>query len=275
MRPPAGFDPAVSLFYDRAPEENRLKYGAAVLEEARTRELIERHAPAPPGVVLDIGGGAGAYSFWLAEQGYTVHLVDAAPRLIAEAVRLGSATRPLASCAVGDARSLEFATSSADIVLLLGPLYHLTEAADRARALQEAKRVLKPGGWLFAAIISRWASALDGLCRDLLRDPQFIAIVERDLKDGQHRNPTPRMDYFTTAYFHRPDDALAEVAAAGFTDPRIFGIEGPGWLLPDVQERMSVPARREDLLRVARLVESAPAMLGVSAHLLVVAQRGS
>jgi SAM-dependent methyltransferase len=174
---------------------------------------------------------------------------------------------------VGDARALEFPDARADLVLLLGPLYHLTAAADRARALAEAQRVLKPGGWLFGAVISRWASALDGLARDLFQDSRFAAIVQRDLQDGQHRNPTDRLDYFTTAYFHRPADALTEAAAAGFPNPRIFGIEGPGWLLTDVAERMSDPRRRADLLRVAGMVENEPSLIGASAHLLVVAQK--
>jgi ubiquinone/menaquinone biosynthesis C-methylase UbiE len=273
QNPPAGFDVAIARFYSQAPEENRLRYGAGPLEEARTRDLIERHAPAPPGVVLDIGGGAGVYAFWLAERGYTVHLMDAAPRLIEEARRRDLQRGALASCTVGDARALDFAAQTADVVLLLGPLYHLTQAADRATALCEAQRVLRPGGWLFAAAISRWASILDGLTRDLLQDPRFAAIVRRDLENGQHRNPTDRLDYFTTAFFHRPEDATAEVATAGFADPRIFGIEGPGWLLPDVAERMGIPHRREELLRVARIVESEKAMLGISAHLLIVAQR--
>jgi SAM-dependent methyltransferase len=242
-----------------------------LLEEARTRELIERHAPGPPAIILDIGGGAGVYSFWLADLGYEVHLVDAAPRLIAEARRQAAEKRALASCKVGDARTLEFPDGHADVVLFLGPLYHLTEAADRAKALAEAKRVLKPGGWFFGAMISRWASALDGLSRDLLGDPRFAGIVARDLQDGQHRNPTERVDYFTTAYFHTPSDALDECRGAGFVNPRIFGIEGPGWLLPDVHERMNDPRRRADLLDVASITESEASLIGVSAHLLVVA----
>jgi SAM-dependent methyltransferase len=167
---------------------------------------------------------------------------------------------------------VEFPAQSADIVLLLGPLYHLTAATDRLLALSEARRVLKPGGRLFAAAISRWASALDGLSRDLFRDPRFAAIVAQDLKEGQHRNPTERLDYFTTAYFHRPDEFRAEVVNAGLRVERLYGIEGPGWLLSDVAERLADPDRRIDLLQVARLLESEPAMLGVSAHLLVVAR---
>ena len=270
---PPPIDPAIADFYHRTSEEDRLQQGAFILEELRTRELIERHAPPPPATVLDIGGAAGAYALWLAEAGYAVHLVDPVQRLVEQAERRSAAyRRPLASCRVGDARALAFPDGSADIVLLLGPLYHLTESADRSRALGEARRVLRPGGRLFAAAISRWASALDGLSRDLFRDPRFAAIVEQDLRDGRHRNTTERLDYFTTAYFHRPDELRAEVVEAGFMIDGEYGIEGPGWMLPDVTERLADPSRRADLLQVARQLELEPAMLGVSAHLLVVAR---
>jgi SAM-dependent methyltransferase len=220
-----------------------------------------------------VGGAAGVYALWLADAGYTVHLVDPVPRLVAEAERRSAGRpRPIASCRVGDARALDFPYQSADIVLLLGPLYHLTEADDRARALREVRRVLKPGGQLFAAAISRWASALDGMARDLLQDPRFAAIVERDLREGQHRNPTERVDYFTTAYFHRPDGLRAEVAGADLILDGLYGIEGPGWLLSDVTARLADPRRRAELLQVARQLESEPWVLGISAHLLVVAR---
>jgi SAM-dependent methyltransferase len=267
-------DPAITDYYDRAPEEARLEQGPFQLEEARTRELIQRFSPPPPAMLLDVGGAAGAYALWLAEAGYAVHLVDPVPRLVAEAQRRSAAAaRPLVSCKVGDARALQVPGDIADIVLLLGPLYHLTDPADRARSLGEAARVLKPGGWLFAAAISRWASALDGLARDLLQDPRFALIVERDLRDGQHRNPTDRLDYFTTAYFHRPEELADEVRAAGLALNAVYGLEGPGWILPDVSERMANAPRREALLRVARMLETEPAMLASSAHLLAVAQR--
>jgi SAM-dependent methyltransferase len=267
-------DPAIAAYYDQAPEESRLEHGAFRLEEARTRELLRRFMPPPPALVLDVGGAAGAYALWLAEAGYEVHLIDRAPRLVAEARRRsGLAARPLRSCRVGDARALDMPAGVADVVLLLGPLYHLTEASDRALALRESARVLRPGGWLFAAGISRWASALDGLARELLTDPAFAGIVEQDLRTGQHRNPTQRVDYFTTAYFHHPDELAAEVRNAGLELAGVFGIEGPGWILPDIVERMTDTARRELLLDVARRLETVPQLLGASAHLLAVARR--
>lgn len=267
-------DPVITDYYDRTAEEDRLGQGPFRLEEARTRELILRFAPRPPATVVDVGGAAGAYALWLAEAGYAVHLVDPVARLVAEAQqRSAAAKRPLASSRVGDARALELPDAFADVVLLLGPLYHLTSGAERARALREVARVLKPGGWLFAAAISRWASALDGLARDLLSDPRFAAIVKQDLRDGQHRNPTDRLDYFTTAFFHRPDELGDEVVAAGLSLTGVFGIEGPGWILPDVAERLADAKRRAGLLEVARMLEVEPAVRGCSAHLLAVAQR--
>jgi ubiquinone/menaquinone biosynthesis C-methylase UbiE len=102
-------DRAIADYYGRAPEESRLEHGAFRLEEARTRELIERHAPTPPAMVLDIGGAAGAYALWLASSGYDVHLIDPVPRLVSEAARRSEAApRQLISCRVGDARALDF-----------------------------------------------------------------------------------------------------------------------------------------------------------------------
>lgn len=272
-QPPA-FDPAIAAFYQQTSEENRLGEGAALLEALRTRELIERYAPPVPATIIDIGGAAGAYALWLAEAGYAVHLIDAVPRHIEEAGRRSAASaRPLASCSVGDARAVQMPDAIADVVLMLGPLYHLTDAADRLQSLGEARRILKAGGRLLAAGISRWASTIDGLVRDLYQDPAFAAIVAEDIRTGQHRNPTERLDYFTTAYFHRPDDLREEAAQSGFDVEGVFGIEGPGWLLQDVHERLADARRRDDVLRVARLFEADAALAAISAHLLVVAHK--
>ena len=122
--PAPELEPTIAGFYHQTPEEHRLEQDAFALEGLRTRELIERHARRPPATVLDVGGAAGTYALWLADAGYTVHLVDPVPRLVAEAEHRSAANpRPLGSCRVGDARALDFPDQSADIVLLLGPLY--------------------------------------------------------------------------------------------------------------------------------------------------------
>ncbi|HEX6103966.1 MAG TPA: class I SAM-dependent methyltransferase [Gemmatimonadales bacterium] len=271
---PPLLDETIAAYYAHAPEEIRLGRGAAQLEFARTCEILDRVAPPAPAVVLDVGGGSGPYACRLAELGYEVHLLDPVSRLVDEARRASARLRrPMASCRVGDARRLDQPDRSADLVLMLGPLYHLPEAHDRARALAEAHRVLRAGGLLVAAAISRFASLFDGLARDLLGDADFALIVEQDLATGRHRNPTPRQDYFTTAYFHHPAELEAELSAAGFRVEGLYGVEGAAWMLSDFDRRWADPAGRERLLRSARAIESEPALLGVSAHLLGIGRR--
>ena len=100
-----------------------------------------------------------------------------------------------------------------------------------------------------------------------------MPIVERDLVDGTHQNPTGHLDYFTTSYLHRPEDLRDEASSAGFEVEGLYGIEGPGWMLTDFDERWNDPERRDMILDVARKLETQPSMLGASAHLLVVGRK--
>ncbi|HEY1353484.1 MAG TPA: class I SAM-dependent methyltransferase [Ktedonobacteraceae bacterium] len=261
--------------YASGYEARRLQSGTSQIELARTQELMMRYLPALPSVIFDIGGGPGVYACWLAKQGYEVHLVDATA-LHVELARQASAAQPdtpLASSEVGDARLLKHPDESCDVVLLFGPLYHLTERADRLTALQEAHRVLRAGGLLLAVGISRFASTFDGLRQGLFDDPTFAQIVARDLLDGQHRNPTNHPEYFTTAFFHHPEELRAEVQESGFLYERILPVEGPLWLSENVATDFADQQRRDYFLALVRRLEEEPSLLGVSAHLLVVARK--
>lgn len=267
----------MQAYYGLGYEQQRLNHGVNQLEFARTQALIERYSPPPPATVYDIGGGSGVYAIWLARRGYAVHLVDAVPLHVEQAQQASAAQpdHPLAAAAVGDARQLDFPDQSAEVVLLLGPLYHLTERADRVRALREAARVLRPGGVVLAAVISRFASTLAGLFFGQINDPAFVKIARQDLIDGQHRNPTTQASYFTTTYFHRPEEVQQELEEASLRHRATLAVEGPGWLPPGerFEQEWHDPAGRARLLEFVQTLEAEPSLLGMSPHILGIATR--
>ena len=261
----------IAAHYELGFERDRLFHGGERrLELARTLELLDRFLPSAPARLIDVGGGPGAYAAIWARRGYDVHLYDLLELHVQQAQQAADAQpeHPF-TAQVADARSIPEPDASADVVVLLGPLYHLAEQAQRAAVLLEARRMLKPGGVVAAVGISRFAALLDGLWQGWLSDPLFRGLAERDLVDGQHRNPDPVRypQWFTTAYFHRPEDLVDEVSGAGFGAVSLHGIEGPGWLM---QEHWSDPDRREQMLFAARAVESEPSLSGLSSHMLAV-----
>lgn len=255
----------ISEYYTAGGEAGRLSKPRGRLEFERTCRLLAQSLPPAPAVVADIGGGPGLYAEWLAQRGYTVQLLDPIQLHIDQA---GARLASFAGCqaSLGDARRLPLADESQDAVLLMGPLYHLQLADERRQALKEVLRVLKPGGLLFATAISRFAYLLEGLWRRYFDDADFVESVREALEDGRHFNP-PGKSWFTTAYFHRADELQAEVRAAGFVQADVVGIEGPAWLMPNLEE---VQARdfAWPLLDILAAIEYEPEMKGISTHLL-------
>jgi len=266
---------SVQEYYEKYAESDRLLSGLGLLEFERTKIILQRFLPPPPATVLDVGGGAGAYSLWLARSDYQAHLIEPSPKLVEQA-RLASQKQsetPLASITMGDARALGFPDQSADAILLFGPLYHLTEKSERRQALSEAYRVLKPNGILFAAAISRFASAIDGFLQGFITDPIFATMVKQDLFDGQHQNPTDNIGYFTDAFFHLPSELRAEIEKANFKVEQLFPVEGIGALAKNFDERWKDEAQRSYLLEIIKSTEREESILGVSPHLLCVARK--
>ena len=259
-------------YYSEYDEQGRLASGFGQVEFLRTRDLVSRHLPSPPATVLDVGGAAGRYASWLAEEGYEVHLIDPVPLHVEQARRASAAQpeTPIASCEVGDARKLAFDDAFADAVLLLGPLYHLVDVEDRRRALAEAFRALKSGGYLFAAGISRFASTIDGLVTGSFLDPAFREIMQRDLESGEHRNPTDNPAYFMDTFFHHPDELKVEVEDAGFESVELFAIEGISYMVDDFDANWEVEENREFLLEIVEKTEQEPSLIGASPHILCV-----
>jgi SAM-dependent methyltransferase len=267
--------PEIIDYYATGRELDRLTRGIGPLELARTQELVERFLPSPPAVVFDIGGGPGVYSCWLARLGHEVHLVDAMPLHIEEAQRASAAQpgAPLATMEVRDARALTWADGCADGVLLHGPLYHLTDRQDRLAAIREAARILRHGGVLLAFGITSHASTLVGLVNWWVHDRDYFEMCRRELTEGLHLQPPNWPSLFTTAYFHRPGELEAELEEAGLAHEVTLAVQGPGWLVPDFEEKWQDPEQRETILRIVRLMETDAGALGMSPHLLAVAHK--
>nr|WP_043486363.1 MULTISPECIES: class I SAM-dependent methyltransferase [Streptomyces] len=262
--------PEVMTFYASTIDEAaRLSSSAdGRLEMVRTQELLRRHLPSAPARILDVGGGPGTHARWLTEDGHRVHLVDPIPRHIEQATHIKECTVEL-----GDARELTAENESYDVVLLLGPLYHLLERDERARAIAEAYRVLRPGGLLAAAGINRYASlfehtAFAHLYKERMQE-SIGSILRTQVHDGKKG--------FTAAYFHSGEQLLEEVQDAGF-DAQVFGIEGPAWAMLKAAEQYTGESvvdtpLFESALTAARMAEPYPELLAASSHLLAVGRR--
>ena len=261
-------------FYAQEVEANRLELELFKLEGIRTKEIIERYLQAGNLEVLDIGGGAGYYSFWLQGKGHNVTLVDLSPANIELARKHATATgTALKGMETGDAVRLGFSENQFDLVLMLGPLYHLTDRSERIRALTEAKRVLKPQGILLAAVISRYASLIDGFHRDLVFDKQFMNILLDDLKTGLHLNETGNPEYFTTAYFHTAKEIEEEIVECGLQFEKLIPVESFGWIVQHFSEKEKDPEYMKNLLKIIRMVEMNGDLMAISPHLIAVSRK--
>lgn len=263
--------PEIASFYSEGKEAGRLFQGLGRIEFARMQELMQRYLPPSPAVVADVGGGPGTYACWLATRGYAVHLSDPVPLHVQQAREASQKqpSRPLVSAEVGDARQLAMPDGSADAVLLHGPLYHLTEKPDRLLALAEARRVLRSDGVLLAVAITSYASTIVGLVRGWVWEPAYMGMIQEEISTGQHRCPD-NSKLFTTSFFHHPELLKSEIEAAGFRLDATLGIQGPGWMVPDLEAAWKEDAPREAILQVARLMEHEPVH---SPHMVAVARK--
>lgn len=250
-------DERIQAYYGEVfDEESRLTSRSAQgpLEFARTQEIIRRHVTS--GRILDVGGGSGVHARALMGAGYDVALIDPVPRHVVQAQAVG------VRASVADARELPFDDASFDAVLMLGPLYHLGSSADRFAALCEAHRVVRPGGRILAAGLSRYvAFGKVSLARDTPEKlpGDWAALITQGA-------PVQGMR-FPAGHYHTSEELHVELEEAGFSDVAVIGLEGPAGLylegLPEADARLSDAA-----LELARAAEAVPGIRDFSAHLI-------
>jgi ubiquinone/menaquinone biosynthesis C-methylase UbiE len=228
--------------------------------------ILKKYIPNFPCTILDVGGGAGAYAFPLAEQGHNVYLIDPIKLHIEQAQQQSI---QLAGLHIGDARNLAYPNEFADIVLLMGPLYHLSNRNERIKALTEAWRILKAGGLIIAAAISRLSTALDCFSSNMVENTQIQEMLKKDITTGKHNSPS-NIEYFTEAYFHHPEDLKQELIEAKFDKIEILAVEGPFWNLPNFEQLYNDSNKRAFLHWTVEKIEKDMILLGASAHILAV-----
>lgn len=262
-------NPEIREYYERGGERDRLtKSGRGRLEFARMQDILRRVLPGTELDVLDVGGATGIHAEWLAADGHRVTLIDPVESQVAVAAEL-----PGVTARVGDVRDLPCDDGSFDAVLLMGPLYHLTDPDDRLRALRQARRVAREGGIVAAVTIDRaagWADwlhmRLNGLT-PIESDESLRALKEGDIGYFDH-------GLFTTAYLHRPGEIAGEFAEAGMSEVRQYAVQGPAGIISELDDILDHDELGSHYLAAMREIECEPSLLGASGHLVTVATVG-
>lgn len=264
--------PDIDAFYTETSEESRLQLGLGPLEFERNKELIGNYLP-KKGVVLDVGGGPGVYSEWLAGLGYDVHLIDPVEKHIKQANKRSAKLKNKFKSYLGEAQKLDFPDAFADVVILHGPLYHLQEKAERLAALTEAKRVVKQGGMVLGFAINYSASTIPGLLNGVTDRPDFLQMCLMELTTGKHVAPKSMPGILPHAFYHRPDQLQAEFEEAGFKILQLHAVEGVVWLDKNYFINRADPAKRELHAQLLKTTDTDRGLIALSPHMMLAARK--
>lgn len=278
-------DNAVLAGYNAGIEKGRLRSGIGLIEFERTKEILRERLPKAPAVIYDIGGAYGEYAWWLSSLGYEVHLFDLSETNIRMSAEL-AAEYPgvgLASATVCDARSVPRPDRSADAILLMGPLYSITEYEERILAIRESRRLLKDEGLLFSAALTPYSVLVSRLAvyhgdrlkkRRELDDPAVLGIIGRALEDGCYINPEKKIATgIGSSHLHTARALREELTAGGFHTASVHGVMGGAWLAPNLDELLANEETRAVLLKTVRMPDTREEIIGLSGHMLAVSKK--
>ncbi len=266
-------NPEIEKFYAQTSEEDRLRLGLGPLEFERNKDLILRFLPAKKGKIIDVGGGPGVYSEWLAGLGHEVYLVDPVEKHIKQANKRSAKSKKPFKSLLGESRKLELQDNFADVVILHGPLYHLQLKEDRISSIAEAKRVLKPNGVVLGFAINHSASTIAGLLNGFIHNPELYEMCREELTTGIHNAPKNLPGILPSAYYHRPLQLRAELEEAGLTYIDTYAVEGMVWLDKNYFEARSDTKKKEGIMELLKITENDQALLSLSPHMMIAGRK--
>ena len=251
----------IEKHYNKHPEDLRLQRRHGIVEFETTMYHLRRHLH--PGYrLLDIGAGTGRYTSALMAEGYEVKAVE----LVRRNIDVFLKREPTADVVQGDARQMPFLPSaSADVTLLLGPLYHLIGEDEKLKALSEAKRVTKPGGLIFVAYLMNEYSILS-YCFD---EDRMKGLMERGVVDTDFHIQAQSDELYD---YVRLSDIDRLNAKAGLERVTIFSPDGPADFMRTRLNQMSDETFSLFLEYQKRMSER-PDLLGAGSHVVDVVRQ--
>jgi S-adenosylmethionine-dependent methyltransferase len=261
----------IAAYYNSNSEREHSRLEQHQLEYDLTWHYLEQYLPTQ-GSILEVGAGTGRYTLELTRRGYTLTAVDLSATLI-EACRKSIADIGLETqvrFVVADARDLsQVGEKEYDVVLLMGPLYHLFVEADRKAALKQASDRLRKGGIIFSAFISRF-----GIMGDLIKNvPAWIegvAEVRSVLERGKSPDDYPRGDF--RGYFTQISEIAPLHEALGFETLKVVGVE-PAISADDESYNKLQGKQRQLWLDLLAEIGTEKSIIGASRHLLYIGRK--
>ncbi|WP_107037216.1 class I SAM-dependent methyltransferase [Brumimicrobium mesophilum] len=263
----------LEIFYNKASEETRLEKGMGIYEFERIKSLIEKYIPFEKSKIIDVGGGTGKYSEWLAKKGHQVHLVEPVMKHLITAQNRANNLKNKFTVHEGESRNLNFQDNSADLVILHGPLYHLQKKEDRDLTIKEAKRVLKKDGIILGFAINSTASTVVGLMNGLIHKKPFLDMCKEELTTGVHNPPDDFPWLLAEGYYHKPEQLKAEFTDQDLIYLNTYAVEGMIWLDKNYFKSMQDEEKRETLLELLKLTENDKNVLQFSPHMMIAVQK--